>query len=93
MLVLSRKVGEQIVLPQYGVTISVVQVSGKRGRAAAGRGASEGSMAPHLRRIGRRGNFRGCCGCGKSSGPRGCRASRPTVQRPRRNSEKRYCPQ
>jgi len=29
MLVLSRKVGEQIVLPEFGVTISVVRVAGK----------------------------------------------------------------
>jgi carbon storage regulator len=32
MLVLCRKVGEEVVLPTQGVTISVVQVSGKRVR-------------------------------------------------------------
>ncbi len=32
MLVLSRKVGEEIVLPIYGVTIGVVAVAGKRVR-------------------------------------------------------------
>jgi carbon storage regulator len=32
MLVLSRKMGEQIVLPECGVTISVVKVAGKRVR-------------------------------------------------------------
>ena len=32
MLVLSRKVGEQVVLPDCGVTVEVVAVSGKRVR-------------------------------------------------------------